>query len=127
MTEITTMRKKKDFETSLERIAVALEKMLETPPDVIKVVKKKKREPTMTPEQRLKRCRDGWRHIMDADAIDVEEHKARAWIAANPRRAPRNFAAFFHNWMTKAHEKYRKTLPSNKPAGDYSYLESEDK
>lgn len=50
--------------------------------------------------------------------IKQEVNKASAWILANPRKAPKKFGAFMNNWLSRAWESYRKTLPSNKPQGE---------
>lgn len=50
--------------------------------------------------------------------ICAEMRKANAWIAANPKKAAKDFGRFFTSWLSRAHEDHRKTIPSNKPKHD---------
>lgn len=53
--------------------------------------------------------------------IDQEINKAKAWIEANPQRAPRkNLGRFLNNWLSRGWENYRKTrllsqIPKKEP------------
>lgn len=47
--------------------------------------------------------------------IRQEINKAAAWIAVNPKRAPKKYAPFMGNWLSRGWESFRKTLPANKP------------
>jgi hypothetical protein len=51
----------------------------------------------------------------DANWITQEILKAHAWLAANPRKARKNFGRFMNEWLSRGYEKYSKTLPSNQP------------
>jgi hypothetical protein len=51
----------------------------------------------------------------NAKWIIHEALKADVWIKANPHKAPKKFARFFSNWLSRAFEDYRKGLPSNSP------------
>lgn len=48
------------------------------------------------------------------DFVLEELKKANVWILANPKKAPRDFGRFFSNWLSRAHETYRKGLPSRR-------------
>lgn len=39
--------------------------------------------------------------------------KANSWIQCNPQKAPKNLTRFISTWLLKAHESYRKGLPSS--------------
>jgi DNA-binding transcriptional regulator YhcF (GntR family) len=43
--------------------------------------------------------------------IKGELLKARAWIEANPKKAPKSFGRFVTNWLAKGWEYHRKTVP----------------
>lgn len=49
----------------------------------------------------------------DAEWLEGEIRKAHAWIASNPRRAPKQMARFLANWFSRAYESYRKSQPVN--------------
>lgn len=51
----------------------------------------------------------------DASWIIDELKKALVWIAANPKKAPKDFGKFMSNWLGRGYENYRKTVPTNKP------------
>jgi len=50
--------------------------------------------------------------------IKQEINKATGWILANPKKAPKKFPAFMSNWLARGWENFRKTLPSNRSAGE---------
>jgi len=47
--------------------------------------------------------------------IGHEIKKANAWIATNPKKAPKDRGKFMLNWLNRGFEEYRKTLKSNDP------------
>lgn len=49
----------------------------------------------------------------DTEWLGGEIRKAHAWIASNPRRAPKQMARFLANWFSRAYEAYRKNQPVN--------------
>jgi hypothetical protein len=55
----------------------------------------------------------------DGPFMIAEVRKAKAWIAANPQKAPRDMPRFMNNWMLKAWDTHRKTIPSAKPGSDW--------
>jgi hypothetical protein len=46
------------------------------------------------------------------DFVKQECRRAKAWIASNPQKRPKNFQRFFANWLSRAFETYRKGLKS---------------
>lgn len=46
----------------------------------------------------------------DQPWVEHEFYKAAAWLVANPKRAPKNFARFFTSWLSRAHESQRKHI-----------------
>lgn len=49
----------------------------------------------------------------DPEWVCQELGKAYAWIAANPKKAPKKFDRFFVSWLARGWEQYRKTIPSS--------------
>lgn len=52
----------------------------------------------------------------DAPWVRSEILKAIGWIELNPRKAPKNFARFMGNWLSRGWENYRKTIQSKTAA-----------
>lgn len=50
----------------------------------------------------------------DAEFIKAELSKANLWCEANPRRGPKSqMGRFLSNWLARAWESHRKTIPAN--------------
>jgi hypothetical protein len=63
----------------------------------------------------------GWCETYPApDYLLLEANKAANWIITNPKKAPKNFGAFFNSWLQRSWDAYRKTIPSNKPTSGVS-------
>jgi hypothetical protein len=45
--------------------------------------------------------------------LKEEMLKAHSWVQCNPHKAPKNIMRFLSTWFLKAHENYRKGLPSS--------------
>jgi hypothetical protein len=54
----------------------------------------------------------------DVEWVKQEMKKAYAWIMSNPKKAPKDFAKFFNNWLNRAHETHRKSIKTNKPKSE---------
>lgn len=50
----------------------------------------------------------------DVDWVVCELLKANVWITTNPHKAPKQFARFMSNWLSRSFENYRKGLPSRR-------------
>ncbi len=52
----------------------------------------------------------------DAAWLKLELLKILGWLDANPQKRPKkNYARFIGSWLSRGWERYRTTLPSNKP------------
>lgn len=58
------------------------------------------------------------------DWIKAELQKSSVWLLANPKRKSKNFGRFMSNWLNRAFENYRKTIPTNKPGSIQFDVES---
>lgn len=47
--------------------------------------------------------------------VDQELPRAESWLAANPRRAKKNFARFFNNWLSRSAKQWDKANHSELP------------
>lgn len=65
---------------------------------------------------------ESWVSQYDAAWVCTEIRKAEAWCMANPLKRPKSsFARFMNNWLSRAWEFHRKTLPSQPvPSGQPS-------
>lgn len=50
----------------------------------------------------------------DPNWLCHELRKAKGWILANPKKAPKTLTRFLNNWLNNGFENYRKTIKSNK-------------
>lgn len=102
---------------ALERIADALEKLVELKQPKTKAL-------TKTPSKdKWESFLMGWKDFVgDPEFIKEEIKKANLWIEANPKRRPKDKIKFLQNWFSRAYERHRKTVPTNESKRDYDFL-----
>lgn len=68
-------------------------------------------------EKTKREAQDAWvKTYGDTAWIKQELGKAWAWCKCNPDRNPKsNWSRFVNNWLSRAWEQHRKTLPTNQP------------
>lgn len=64
-----------------------------------------------------------WLKAYPQNWIEDEFGKAKRWCLTNPAKKPKaNPGKFLNGWLARNWDAYRKTLPTEKPKSDYSFL-----
>lgn len=59
-----------------------------------------------------------------ADWLLEEMGKARIWIEANPKRAPKDLGRFLSTWFSNGYERYRKGIPSRRQTNSETNMQA---